>query len=355
MFVFRSLWAMRQNTDVDGATGNGGGNTSVDASANADAGASGNAASGVAAEAGNASGASVGADGSISVPTGAGASGNGAANDGAGAGDFAGSVPADLKEKPWVVELLKKENPQSEMWKQHAELQKKLGDRPDPIPGADATDEELEKFYAKMRPESADKYAIPDIYLGDEKKDLAKHINESRNPEYVKSMQEAAFEVGIRPDQFAKLIAKSEAFRATVTEAQSAAAVEQEAKFEDGAKKLFGGDKDKALAFGKSAINTMLSKEVREYLGNASNETLLGVAAMAKAYHAKYEKEDTMGSGGGSGTIAGMTEAELNAEQRKLMALPEYGNQFHANHETVRKQIRDISNQIVEVRKQQKT
>lgn len=75
------------------------------------------------------------------------------------ANDFV--VPDEYKEAGWAANI----KSVNDLWTQHANAQKLIGKKTIGIPTADASEAEIADFYAKLRPESEDKY---DIDLGDD-------------------------------------------------------------------------------------------------------------------------------------------------------------------------------------------
>lgn len=71
------------------------------------------------------------------------------------------SVPDDYKEAGWASNI----HSYDDLWTQHANAQKLIGKKTIGIPNDDSSENEINEFYAKVRPESEDKY---DIDLGDD-------------------------------------------------------------------------------------------------------------------------------------------------------------------------------------------
>lgn len=64
------------------------------------------------------------------------------------------SVPDAYKESGWAANIKSVDD----LWSQHANAQKLIGKKTIGIPTADSSENEIEEFYAKVRPESIDKY-----------------------------------------------------------------------------------------------------------------------------------------------------------------------------------------------------
>lgn len=70
-------------------------------------------------------------------------------------------VPEQYKEAGWTNNI----NSYEKLWEAHANAQELIGRKTIGIPTDNSSEEELEQFYAKLRPETADKY---DFDLGDD-------------------------------------------------------------------------------------------------------------------------------------------------------------------------------------------
>ena len=70
-------------------------------------------------------------------------------------------VPDEYKEAGWANNIHSIED----LWTQHANAQKLIGKKTIGIPTEDSSENEINEFYAKLRPEAEDKY---DIDLGDD-------------------------------------------------------------------------------------------------------------------------------------------------------------------------------------------
>lgn len=266
--------------------------------------------------------------------------------------DFSSFVPEDYKEKGYVKELLKTENPNVELFKQFDSLQKKLGERPKGIPGKDAPQEEWDEFYASLRPESTDVYTMPEVNLGEGKEKISELVKSNRNDGFINAMRDVAQKAALTPKQWEALAQAYETQSGSAYEQQLANQEALEADFTEQARKMFGSDMQNVLDAGKEALNSFFTERQRDFYKDASNETLLAMAAMAAAVKNKYEKEDAAKLT--AATPSAMTEAELNAEQRRLMATPEYKNPGVRGHEDAVRKVRELTDKLVAARQQSK-
>lgn len=262
---------------------------------------------------------------------------------GTGSPTFAERVPVEYRDKPYFQELLKNADPEAELLKQFDNLQQMRGKPKIGVPAADAPPEEWEKFYALTRPEAADKYELADPDFGEDTATL-ELVKNARDPEFIKAMQAAAFEEGVSLKQFQKIARTYEQVTGEVLKANQEAAAALEAKFEESAKGLFGGDMDKTLAYAQTFMTEHLTPEAKAKLGTMSNETLLALAMVGKSVHAKYEKEDTTTAG--TATTGPASREEAIAEYERLIAeagkLPRHSKEREAKNQEAYK-MRDLA------------
>jgi hypothetical protein len=264
-------------------------------------------------------------------------------------------IPEDMREKEYFKNILKNENPGLELVKQFDNAQSLIGKKATGRPADDASEEDWNKYLDSVRPKTADEYDIPPVDLGDEKKELAEKINSFRTDERVKAIKELAHKYGLPKKEFEGFAKAYEQMQASEYEAamNNAANVEAQSNqyFDDLAKKTFGNDKDKMLAFGEAAINKATTPEQREMLkalpeGKLPSEALMVIAAIA----AKYEKPDSFDTVVGK---PGSSIEDLKAQMNELQASKAYRDPFASDHETTRAKVTALSKQIAESSKKQ--
>jgi hypothetical protein len=87
------------------------------------------------------------------------------------------SVPETYKDAGWAQNI----KSHDDLWGQFANAQTLIGKRPAGIPAADAPDAEWDKFYNVMRPESPDKYSLPEIEGIPEGLDIGSYKTQAMN------------------------------------------------------------------------------------------------------------------------------------------------------------------------------
>ena len=213
------------------------------------------------------------------------------------------SVPEQYATTSWAQNIKSSDD----LWAQMSNAQTLIGKRPAGIPTADAPPEEWDKFYTAMgRPESADKYGLPDVEGVPEGFDLSP---------YQQKMRELAHKVGLSPKQAEKAWQEYMGMELTaLTEQQKAQAERQEAQdkeYNELVGRLFGDQYDSFAKDAQDFIANSVPQELRESVvqgmadGSIDNKTLVAMISMAK--HAKeqiaavkkqYGAEDNLSSKG---------------------------------------------------------
>lgn len=257
-------------------------------------------------------------------------------------------VPEDLRDKPWVQELLKNENPGQQLFKQMGELQTKLGSRPEGIPKADSPKEEWDKFYNSMgRPETAEGYETPKTEWPEEMKGIGEFVNAAAgdgNDAYTKALKEVAHELGIPKDKFS----------AAYNKLNMAFANANKEFFEQAAQAKADADKDYATKFtekfgakaveiqGNAAkiLKATLGEEGEKVVNAMSNEEMVRLAWVLDNVRAKYISEDTLSREGGGATV--MSDGDKRTAAMKLMADPAYDDFQDPRHKQVVNECRKL-------------
>lgn len=262
--------------------------------------------------------------------------------------DWGNVVPQDLRDKPYIQNILKNSDPGAELFKQFDGLQKKLGERPTGVPTPESSDEDWDKFYEGLRPEKAEDYEIKPLDLGDEGKEIAEFVNGFRDEEFLKTVTALAhkhklpkklFE-GFAQDYDKLFIDKFGAEFKAGAEARK----QMDLDFDKLSAEEFGADVDKELASQKAFLNTVVSANAKKYISSLSNEALIVLASAMKGVRSKFVKEDTLANSGHS--AAPMSKEEISAEGRKLMTHPAYRNTMHPEHESIKQQVDALYDQL---------
>lgn len=263
--------------------------------------------------------------------------------------DWSTVVPEDLREKPWMKDILESEDPTGRFFKDMEGLQSKLGQRAEGAPKPDAPKEEWDKFYNSLgRPESPEGYDTPEMEWPEDMKDIGRFVDASQgadNAEYITRLKGIAHELGIPKEKFNEAYHKMNiAFVESNKEFfEQAAKAQQESQIEyaELMTKEFG---DRAVQVQDNAakIIKMVHGEGTgsKMLAAMSNEELVRLATVLDPIQKKYISEDTLNQK--HTTPAFMSEEERRAEARKLMSHPAAEDFTHPEHEDINRRIQEL-------------
>lgn len=252
--------------------------------------------------------------------------------------DFSTAVPEAYKEKEWVQNILKSENPQEEFFKQYENAQTLIGKRPQglTIPGDNATPEEVKAFHKALGvPDTVEGYDIKPTTWDEADKELGEYVNSNRSEGLLKDMKEAFMEEGIPPAKMQRLMEKydksfvkhNKEFFTTAIQANT----ELQADFDKTATEFFGTRKMQVLDAGNKILEATVPEKIQPFLKELDNRSLNIMAAALDSIRAKYIKEDNFGGSGDGGNAVSLDE--IKNEGRRLMNLPAYGDPLHVDHD----------------------
>jgi len=188
------------------------------------------------------------------------------------------------------------------------------------IPEANATPEEVEKFYSSLRPAKVEDYEFP----------APKEGMTAPDPEALKAIKGIFHEAGLSKSQAAKLSAKFEEFAQKQNAPAIEAAKKQDAEFIEMTNKAFGTENAKVLERSRTLLSQLTPDTLKPYLVRLPNESLVVLSAVMESVRAKFMKEDDIDGAGGGGDVTDVSA--LSAEGAKLMLTPEWKDAFHAGH-----------------------
>jgi hypothetical protein len=255
-------------------------------------------------------------------------------------------VPAELKEKPWMQDILKAENPTERFFKDFEGLQTKLVQRVDGAPKPDAPKEEWDKFYNALgRPETPDGYEFKDLELPEEDKPIGEFIKAGQSDEFIKDVKSLLHSKGLTAKQAQELVNEydllyikhnKEFFNQAIS-----AQKEMQLDYEKHFKEFFGERAEGVQDIGRKLMEETLPAELKPMIKSADSKTLALIAAVLDGVNTKYIKEDGGFNKDTIGTTA-RSEAEIRAEGIKLMTTPEYNDPTHPQHEAVKAKVKSL-------------
>jgi hypothetical protein len=234
------------------------------------------------------------------------------------------SIPDEFKDKPY----LKGVDSHDKLFKMLDGAQELIGKRPAGIPAPDAPQAEWDKFYdAVGRPKTAAEYQF--------------EIDQSvkADVKVLGKIKEIMHKYGLTPTQAKGLQKDFDAFGAEIAKARGESLQIQNTNFDKLGAELFGVDRDKVMANGKTLLEQFTPPQLKGEVAKLSNEQLMVLAGVLKGISEKYIKADGAPHAQPAG---GSNPDSLRAEARTLMATPAYSNPMDPNHAATCARINEI-------------
>lgn len=276
--------------------------------------------------------------------------------------NWADVIPENLREKETFQNILKAENPGAELAKQLDNAQTLLGKKIAPPPD-DATEEQLQEWYSKTRPEKAEDYEFPDLNLGEDQTSLAERINAYRTEDRLNKIRQIFHEEGLTKRQAKNIAEKYEALEIEDVKQIMAEGEEHQkqsdAYFDGLADKMFGGRADKMTEAGQKFIETYATEEERAFMRNMPDsklptEALMIISALATRMKEKYEGQDKIDHRDPNTTYTGLNEIDaLTRQIHEIMEKPEYTDTLSPKQDGLKNQVRRLIDKRLALQKQQ--
>lgn len=254
-------------------------------------------------------------------------------------------IPDDMKDVPWIKDILKAENPTERFLKDMAGLQSKLGQRVEGVPKPDAAPEEWDKFYSALgRPEKADDYEVPTDEWPEELKAIGEFVDAAagaNNPAYIQKLKEVAHFLGVPKEKFPQafkmlnvgFVEANKEFFETAMNAKN------ESDFDYANKMVakFGARAEQVQTNAQKLLEMTGDEDTKKAAQNMSNEELVRLALVVENIRAKFISEDTFNKEGTTSTM--QSEAEKRQHAMKLMANPAFEDHTHPDHERINAEV----------------
>lgn len=250
------------------------------------------------------------------------------------------AIPEAYKDRGWSEKIKSADD----LWKSYDNAQQLIGKRPAGIPAPDAPQEEWDKFYQAARPESPDKYTLPDIDGLPEGVDLT---------EQKKTAMELMHKAGLTNKQAADLwkeyIGTELNLANSSKEAQAAKQAEADAEFDKITKEHFGDKFEDVQKLTIDMVNEFVPEGLRSaYAELADNpKALAAMAALAKGAQDKIDKvvkeygaEGKLGSGN---QVAAQDIESVRKELASLRTSKDARDPFSPNYKTTNAKIAELS------------
>lgn len=248
-------------------------------------------------------------------------------------------IPEAYREKEWVKNTLKNDNPTEAFFSQFENAQKMIG-KPANIPGPDATPEQIQEWHKALGvPESKDGYEYKGVEWNDDQKQIGEALDSARVPEIMDGMKEAARQLGITPAQFAGL---AKAQDELTVQFRGEAIKESFQKFEDLMDKEYGAEKGKVADAAREIWQRTASDKLKDYVLGLPEEAQFAVTQMAWEMHNLFVKPDKFNPNSTTTASSGMSEADKQRRISELQGNPAWKNKFDPAHPSVMKEWRGL-------------
>lgn len=272
-------------------------------------------------------------------------------------GDMSAFVPAEYKDKEWVQNILRSENPQSEFFNQFEHARSLVGKRPLQKPGDDATPEQWQAFYKELGvPETVEGYQVPEMQWSEQDKELGAAVEGTINKDLVARMAAAAREAGVLPHQFQQLYKNYLESTAEVSRETYQQYLDTERSldetYEQAMTKQYGAQAPQVLEIGRKLLNESVEPNTRQFINELANtedgtKALTVLAGAMYGFYKKHVGEDTMpGAGTPAGNATGNTIEDLSNQAKALMQTEAYRDHRHPDSHKVREQVDAIYAQM---------
>lgn len=261
--------------------------------------------------------------------------------------DFYNTLPEAYRDKEYFKAL----KSQDDLLEQFDNAQKLIGKKA--VPDETSTPEQWEEFYAKLRPASADEYAIPDPEYPDEQTKAL--LENSRSPELMAQMKSVFHKAGLTKQQAATVVSEYEKAQMQMFKPLFESIIsEQEAlnkDFDVVGKEVFGDKFDAAIETGRKLYEQFADPKLKDALKDAPNKVLIGLAGVLNKINDTFIKEG--GVIGDSG-LGHMSEAELRARMQDNYTKLYKMNPLDAEYQRLSEDNQTIAKQLAEAKKSQR-
>ncbi len=210
-----------------------------------------------------------------------------------------------------------------ELCEQFSNSQSLIGKKAIGVPEANAPQEAWDEYFNKLRPESFEKYELPEIEESEgfstEELAIIKATISDEQKDFVKKM---FHEAGLTQKQAEILNTKYNSFILSTYKDQLLAAQNQGAledkKYDEMVTNLFGQNKDKALSVAHSLIGKYFPEEHKQTLLDTKSEFVVGLVKMLNDIHTTHISEDAVVTTASDQKVTGGS-VDLKSEFGKLV------------------------------------
>lgn len=224
---------------------------------------------------------------------------------------FSAVIPEEYKHKEHYQNMLKTDDPFTEMFKSYESAQAMIGQRAGlQVPTAESTPEQVKEWRKAtgVPDEIGEAYKPKPIEWADDDKDFAKVVTENRVGDVLTKLGAKAHELGVTPAQFQAIVETYDkemvaGLKTTMGE-QVKVMVERDKDFTTRINKMYGDKTQSVLDAGKALLQANVPAEVLQELQNAPPAALQALTIALANVGKKYIREDNFNSQGGLGGAA---------------------------------------------------
>lgn len=205
---------------------------------------------------------------------------------------FLESVPEAYRQKEWVANLSKTEDPWSEIFKAHENALSMIGRKAEGlrVPGDNATEDDWKAFYRNIGvPETADKYEYKPPEAPEHLKPYVQ-----QDEALMAAMKEAALKAGLRPEGFKHLTEAFDKYYLAELDKTVQGVNTTMAKLENDFKTKFGDRSNQVLEGWQKSISGLLGEQQAAVMQALDPSVKVVLAEHFEAFAKKYIREDNL-------------------------------------------------------------
>lgn len=213
------------------------------------------------------------------------------------------SIPEQYSDKGWAKQI----NSVDQLWKSVESLQALKGKKDFGMPEDNATAEQWNEYYSKLRPQDPNSYIL--------------HGEGSEfNEDFESNMKNAFYEVGLTEKQASFISEKFNEFTSSeLAKAKEADKSHDDSEFDRLSSEAFGGEEgaQKAIEVAKGMLNEYVDESYREQIAKLDNASLIAITSVMNNVHSKYGLESNK-LANSSDANAGKTFENIRAEAQEV-------------------------------------
>jgi hypothetical protein len=246
---------------------------------------------------------------------------NSFASDGSGKEkfNFDTIIPADQKDKEWVKNISKSEDPVSELFKKVDNLQSALGKNV-PIPGEDATPEQRKNFYKAIGvPDTVKGYEVAPVEWAPEDKPYIDKLKELKPDTFLNPLKEIAMVKGVSKEAWEALEQGWDKLTVAKEKADTAAGKVQNLDFDAQMTNMYGDQKMAVMDRGSKLLSQFVRPEHKAIMAKLPNDALAAFAGALSDIYKSTTREDTFNTGVGNTTTTANTGVTSRQELLNML------------------------------------